>query len=166
MKSDCIIIGGGISALMNAYHLNKEGLNITIIDKDNSNIENKTSFGNAGLLSAFSKTPLSHPRILLDTIELLFKKKSPLYLSSFLDLKTIYWSLRFFLSSTKKNTEYRMGLFEKYGEESFGHYKYMQEELGLDFDYHRNVLLVYTLVKRNIFIKKKYLTKPHTRYLY
>jgi D-amino-acid dehydrogenase len=59
MKKDVIIIGAGVVGLMTAYSLQKAGRSVTVIDE--GNISDCTSFGNAGLLSAFDKTPLSNP---------------------------------------------------------------------------------------------------------
>jgi D-amino-acid dehydrogenase len=136
VNNDVIIIGGGISALMNAYYLNKANIKVTIIDKDSNNIKNKTSFGNAGLLSAFGKTPLSHPGIFTETIKLLLQKKSPLYITSIPNIKTILWAIKFF-TPIRENTLNTMKLFEKYGQESLNTYNYMQTKLNIDLEYHQ-----------------------------
>ena len=75
MKRDVIIIGGGVVGLMTAYSLQKAGRSVTIIDE--ADISDCTSFGNAGLLSAFDKTPLSNPGVVLDTLKLMIKGESP-----------------------------------------------------------------------------------------
>ncbi|MDQ3551995.1 MAG: FAD-dependent oxidoreductase, partial [Bacteroidota bacterium] len=56
-----VIIGGGIIGLSSAYYLQKQGYQITIIDK--GDITNGCSFGNAGYVSPSHFIPLASPGI-------------------------------------------------------------------------------------------------------
>lgn len=55
MQKDAVVIGGGIVGLSCAYSLHKLGRKVSVIDKGDGN--SGTSFGNAGLISAFKKAP-------------------------------------------------------------------------------------------------------------
>ncbi len=143
MQRDIIIIGGGVIGLMSAYFLHKSGKAVTVIDE--GTIEDSTSFGNAGLLSAFDKSPLSHPAVILDTLKLMLKGESPVQLHPTLDLKLYKWLLKFMLSSNAKRQKKTMMLFEKYGELALDLYKQMMLDDGLDFDLHEDgLLMIYT----------------------
>lgn len=143
MKKDIVIVGGGIVGLMCAYHLNKRGREVTVIDK--SNITDGTSFGNAGLLSAFKKNPLSYPGVITDTLKLMLKGESPVSIHPSLDLKLYRWLWRFIRSANPERLQHTLALFEKYGERALDIYKTLDQ--CDDFDFHllsNGLLMVYT----------------------
>lgn len=143
MKRDIIIVGGGAIGLMCAYSLVKAGRKVTIIDE--GTIENSTSFGNAGLLSSFDKTPLSYSGVVSETLKLMLKGESPLTFHPTLDLKIYYWLLKFIQSANEKRMKKSMELFEIYGQLAIDLYIQMQTEDGLDLDLQKNgLLMVYT----------------------
>ena len=139
MKRDTIIIGAGVVGLMCAYQLHKAGRQVTIIDE--GNITNCTSFGNAGLLSAFDKGPLSYPGVISTTMKMMLKGESPAKIHPSLDPKIIKWLYNFAASSNEKRFKRTIMLFEKYGYDSLNIYEKMQKEDNLDFDYHHTGML-------------------------
>ncbi|AXX91826.1 FAD-dependent oxidoreductase [Malaciobacter molluscorum LMG 25693] len=139
MKKDIVIIGGGIVGLNCAYFLQKAGRQVTIIDEND--ITNSTSFGNAGLLSSYDKTPLSYPGVVTNTLKLMLKGQSPVILHPTTDLKIYNWLTKFILSANEKRCKKTMMLFEKFGEISLQFYEKMIKEDNLDFDYHRDGML-------------------------
>ena len=139
MKRDIIIIGAGIMGLTTAYELLKAGRKVTIIDE--SDITNSTSFGNAGLLSAFDKGPLANPGIVFNTLKLILKGESPVNIHPTLDIKIYKWLWKFVNSANKDRLKRTLALFEKYGHISNDLYERMQNLDGLDFDFHRKGML-------------------------
>lgn len=135
MKRDIIIIGAGIMGLTTAYELLKAGKKVTIIDE--SDITNSTSFGNAGLLSAFDKGPLANPGIVFNTLKLMLKGESPVNIHPTLDTKIYKWLWKFVNSANKDRLKRTLALFEKYGHISNDAYEKMQNIDGLDLDFHR-----------------------------
>ena len=135
MKRDIIIIGAGIMGLTTAYELLKAGKKVTIIDE--SDITNSTSFGNAGLLSAFDKGPLSNPGIVFNTLKLMLKGESPVNIHPTLDTKIYKWLWKFVNSANKDRLKITLALFEKYGHISNDAYEKMQNIDGLDLDFHK-----------------------------
>ncbi|PKN14061.1 MAG: FAD-binding oxidoreductase, partial [Deltaproteobacteria bacterium HGW-Deltaproteobacteria-24] len=143
MKRDIIIVGGGVIGLMCAYSLVKEGKKVTIIDE--GKIENSASFGNAGLLSAFDKSPLSYPGVVLDTLKLILKGESPLTFHPTLDLKIYQWLWKFVQNANEKRMKRSMELFEIYGQIAMDLYTQMEEIDGMDLDLQKKgLLMVYT----------------------
>ena len=139
MKRDIIIIGAGIMGLTTAYELLKAGRKVTIIDE--SDITNSTSFGNAGLLSAFDKGPLANPGIVFNTLKLMLKGESPVNIHPTLDIKIYKWLWKFVNSANKDRLKRTLALFEKYGHISNDLYERLQNVDGLDFDFHRKGML-------------------------
>lgn len=135
MKRDIIIIGAGIMGLTTAYELLKAGKKVTIIDE--SDITNSTSFGNAGLLSAFDKGPLSNPGIVFNTLKLMLKGESPVNIHPTLDIKIYKWLWKFVNSANKDRLKRTLALFEKYGHISNDAYEKMQNIDSLDLDFHK-----------------------------
>lgn len=143
MKRDIIIIGAGIMGLTTAYELLKAGRKVTIIDE--SDITDSTSFGNAGLLSAFDKGPLANPGIVFNTLKLMLKGESPVNIHPTLDIKIYKWLWKFVNSANKDRLKRTLALFEKYGHISNDLYEKMQNIDGLDLDFHRKgILSVFT----------------------
>lgn len=139
MKRDIIIIGAGIMGLTTAYELLKAGRKVTIIDE--SDITDSTSFGNAGLLSAFDKGPLANPGIVFNTLKLMIKGESPVNIHPTLDIKIYKWLWKFVNSANNDRLKRTLALFEKYGHISNDLYEKMQNLDGLDLDFHRKGML-------------------------
>ncbi|ADG92752.1 D-amino-acid dehydrogenase [Arcobacter nitrofigilis DSM 7299] len=139
MKRDTIIIGAGVVGLMCAYHLHKAGRKVTIIDE--GDITDCTSFGNAGLLSAFDKGCLAYPGVISTTMKQMLKGESPVNIHPKLDPKLFTWLFKFAASANEKRFKRTVMLFEKYGEDTLKLYEKMQKEDNLDFDYHRKGML-------------------------
>ena len=142
MKRDTIIIGAGVVGLMSAYFLHKAGRKVTIIDE--GDITNCTSFGNAGLLSAFDKGPLSYPGVISTTLKQMLKGESPVKVHPRLDPKLYKWLYKFASSANETRFKKTIMLFEKYGQDTLDFYKQIQNEDNLDFDFnHKGMLCVF-----------------------
>jgi len=143
MKKDIVIIGAGCIGLMSAYCLQKSGRDVTVIEKND--ITNGTSFGNAGLLSAFKKAPLSAPGAISDTLKLMLKGESPVSVHPTLNLHLYKWLLKFAASSTEARLKRTLALFERYGQISLDMYESMVEDDGIDFHFRKDgLLMIYT----------------------
>lgn len=103
MKKDVVIIGGGIVGLNCAYFLQKSGREVTVIDEND--ITDSTSFGNAGLLSSYDKTPLSYPGVVTNTLKLMLKGQSPAIFHPTISPKIYKWLLNFILNANEKRTK-------------------------------------------------------------
>ena len=98
-----IIIGGGVIGLCCAYSLQKEGHEVTIIEK--GSIGNEASLGNAGNISPSYFMPLPSAGILKKGIQWLFVPESPLGMRFRLDIKFYIWLLKFASYCTARHTK-------------------------------------------------------------
>jgi len=141
-KEDNIVIGSGVVGLMCAYYLHKAGKSVCVINE--GELADNSSYGNGGLLSPFEKGPLAQPGVVLSTIKQLINKKSAFSMNLTGDFSVYKWLVKFLLSSTNKNATRTTALFEKFGEIALRGYESIQQEDGIDFDFHRDgALLVY-----------------------
>ncbi|WP_273566670.1 NAD(P)/FAD-dependent oxidoreductase [Maribacter halichondriae] len=103
MSKNIIIIGGGIVGLSSAYYLQKEGHQVTVIDK--SDITSGASFVNAGYLTPSHIIPLASPGKIAQGIKWMFNSSSPFYMKPRWDVDFFKWSWYFHKSSTREKVE-------------------------------------------------------------
>ncbi|GAB3228774.1 FAD-dependent oxidoreductase [Algoriphagus aestuariicola] len=89
-----LIIGGGIVGLFSAYFLNKEGIEVTVIDR--TDLNENCSTGNAGMIVPSHIIPLAAPGMISKGISWMFSSKSPFYIHPRLDMKLVRWCMLFF----------------------------------------------------------------------
>lgn len=92
-SADIIVIGGGIVGLFCAYYLQKEGRQVTVIDKGPS--QSAASFGNCGLISPSHVPPLNDFQLILKATSWLLKPDSPFYIKPQANFGVLSWFLRF-----------------------------------------------------------------------
>lgn len=105
-----IIIGGGIVGLSTAYYLNKEGFEVTVIDK--GNISAGASFVNAGYITPSHIIPLASPGMIAKGIKMMFNSASPFYMKPRLNVDFLKWSWYFHKSSTEAKVEKAIGVIK------------------------------------------------------
>ncbi|MCW5517342.1 NAD(P)/FAD-dependent oxidoreductase [Muriicola sp. Z0-33] len=103
MGKKVVVIGGGIVGLSCAYYLQKDGHQVTVIDK--SDMKAGASYVNAGYLTPSHIIPLASPGMMAKGIKWMFNSSSPFYMKPRMDMDFIKWAWHFNTSSTKKNVE-------------------------------------------------------------
>jgi D-amino-acid dehydrogenase len=94
------IIGGGVIGLSTAYYLQKEGYDVTIIER--GDITDGCSFGNMGYMSPSHFVPLASPGIISQGLKWMLSPTSPFYIKPRLNLDLMQWGYHFWKSSTEK----------------------------------------------------------------
>lgn len=94
-----LIIGGGIVGLFSAYFLQKEGIEVTIIDQ--TDLKDNCSTGNAGMIVPSHIIPLAAPGMITKGISWMFSSKSPFYIHPRLDFKLAKWCMLFFKAANE-----------------------------------------------------------------
>ena len=100
MGKSIIIIGGGIIGLCAAYYLQKEGHEVTVIDK--SDLSNGASFVNAGYITPSHIIPLAAPGMIFKGIKWMFNSSSPFYMKPRFDIDFFKWLWYFHSASTQE----------------------------------------------------------------
>lgn len=98
-----IIIGGGITGLFTAYFLQKEGIEVQIIDQ--TDLQANCSTGNAGMIVPSHIIPLAAPGMISKGISWMFSSKSPFYIQPRLDAKLLKWGLLFYKAANPAHVE-------------------------------------------------------------
>ena len=97
------IIGGGVIGLCSAYYLQKEGHDITVIDR--GDISDGCSFGNMGYMSPSHFIPLASPGIIAEGLKHMLSSSSPFYIKPRLNADLMRWAYCFWKSSNAKTVE-------------------------------------------------------------
>ena len=142
MSKKVVIIGGGIMGVCSAYFLNKEGHEVTIIDK--SNFSSGASFVNAGYITPSHIISLAAPGIITKGLKWMFNPSSPFYVKPRLDKDFLQWAWAFKRSSTKQKVTQSIPVIKDINILSRELYIAMKSSGDLDFHYeHKGLLMAY-----------------------
>jgi D-amino-acid dehydrogenase len=103
MKS-VTIIGGGINGLFSAYYLQKEGCQVSVVEK--GSFDDGCSFGNAGMIVPSHIIPLAQPGMIAKGLRWMLSSSSPFYIKPRLDYALIRWGYLFWKHSTAAHVQY------------------------------------------------------------
>ncbi len=98
-----LVVGGGIIGLATAWHLQRDGALVTLIERDEPG--RSCSFGNAGAISSSSVAPLAMPGAALSAIGMLLDRNGPLYIPPSYSFVAASWLIRFVRASRRPEVE-------------------------------------------------------------
>ncbi|MFN8306357.1 MAG: FAD-dependent oxidoreductase [Ferruginibacter sp.] len=87
------IVGAGVIGLCSAYYLQKEGYEVTVIER--GDITDGCSFGNMGYISPSHFIPLASPGIIAEGIRHMLSSSSPFYIKPRLNWDLLQWGYHF-----------------------------------------------------------------------
>lgn len=93
MKTNILIIGGGIIGVSAAYVLANEGVNVTLLEK--GEISSGCSYGNAGYIVPCHSSPIPAPGVLTQGMKWLLDPESPFYIKPSLSPDLLRWLWQF-----------------------------------------------------------------------
>ena len=139
-KKQIHIVGGGVIGLCSAYFLNKEGVDVTVIDK--GDLSDGTSHGNAGMIVPSHFVPLASPGVIAQGIKWMFDSKSPFYIKPRLSVDLAQWMWQFYKSCNRKNVNRAIPVLFEFNEYSKTLYRAFSEMPELSFSYEEKGLLM------------------------
>ena len=141
MGKKVVIIGGGIIGLCSAYYLQKEGHDVTVIDK--SDFTSGASYVNAGYITPSHIISLSAPGMITKGLKWMLNPSSPFYVKPRLDLDFLKWSWQFKKSATHYKVEKAIPVIKDINILSRDLYQELKTSGEFDFHYERKGLLMY-----------------------
>ncbi|WP_316794247.1 NAD(P)/FAD-dependent oxidoreductase [Pedobacter frigoris] len=136
-----VVIGGGIIGLFSAYYLNKEGYEVTIIDK--GDLSANSSLGNLGMVVPSHFIPLASPGIVAKGLKWLTNSRSPFYIRPSLSLDLVNWGLKFIKNANQKKCDEAAPYLKDYNLFSKQLFQDLAKEPDFDFFYHQKGILMY-----------------------
>jgi D-amino-acid dehydrogenase len=103
MGKGILVIGGGIVGLSTAYFLQREGFEVTVVDR--SAMDAGASYVNAGYLTPSHIVPLAAPGVMKQGLKWMFNSASPLYIKPRLNPDFLRWAWAFNKSCTQANVD-------------------------------------------------------------
>ena len=137
---DILIIGGGIIGLSTAWHLQKQGHKIAVIDK--GEIGSGSSSGNAGMIVPSHFIPLAAPGVIQQGLGWMLNRDSPFYIKPRADLDLIRWLWNFARSATAVHVERSMPLLLEMHLQSLAIFEEMAHDDQLSFGLKQDGLLM------------------------
>ncbi|MBL4605313.1 MAG: FAD-dependent oxidoreductase [Flavobacteriaceae bacterium] len=137
---NCVIIGGGIIGLSTAYYLQKEGHQVTVIDK--SDFSKGASYVNAGYITPSHIISLASPGIITKGLKWMLNPASPFYVKPRLDVDFLKWSLAFKRSANKKKVAQSIPAIKDINIFSRELFEEMKASNDFEFHYERKGLLM------------------------
>jgi len=148
MQKKVTIIGGGIIGLSTAYFLQKEGCEVTIIDR--SNMDSGASYSNAGYICPSHFIPLAAPGIVRSGLRWMLDASSPLYIKPSLNSDFLKWAWAFNKSATSSHVQknaVHLRDFTEFSQELFQSIKYDEQ---FSFHYDKKGLLMLCQTERQL----------------
>jgi len=140
LKSDVLIVGGGVIGLASAYELSRAGASVILIDKSDPGYG--CSYGNAGWITPCFSMPLPMPGMLLKSIGWLTDPESPLYIKPEFSMTLFRWLLRFLLSMNRKQMLASVDALTAISKQSLELYKKLALETDKPFSFEQNGLFM------------------------
>jgi len=126
--------------LCSAYYLQKEGHQVTVIDK--SNFTSGASYVNAGYIAPSHIISLAAPGMITKGIKWMFNSSSPFYVKPRLDLEFLKWIWAFKKSATAKKVDSSIGVIKDFNLLSRDLFEDLKFSNEFDFHYERKGLLM------------------------
>jgi D-amino-acid dehydrogenase len=137
-----VIIGGGIIGLCSAYYLQKEGHDVSVIDK--SDFTKGASYVNAGYITPSHIISLAAPGMITKGLKWMLNPASPFYVKPRLESDFLRWAWAFKKSANQRKVNESMKVIRDINVLSRELYQQMKNSGDFDFHYeHKGLLMAY-----------------------
>lgn len=130
---DTIVLGGGVIGVTTAYYLAKQGVAVTLIDRQDT-VAEETSFGNAGQISPGYSTPWAAPGIPQKAAKWLLQKHAPLAIKPDGSLFQMMWLKQMMANCTVKHYAINKERMMRVAEYSRDCLDSLRAETGIDYE--------------------------------
>jgi D-amino-acid dehydrogenase len=96
-----LVLGSGVVGVTSAYYLAKQGLEVTVIDRQPA-VGLETSFANAGQISPGYSAPWAAPGVPMKALKWLFQRHAPLAIKPDMSLWQLQWTFKLLQNCTSK----------------------------------------------------------------
>ncbi len=125
-----VVVGAGIIGVLSALQLQREGHQVTLVDREAPG--NGCSFGNAGILARSSFVPLSSPSTLLQAPSWLLDPNGPLSVRWSYLPRILPWLFSYIKAGFRKDLVERGEAVHRLTDSSVALYKELAEEAGCE----------------------------------
>jgi len=150
-----VVVGGGIIGLCTAYYGAKQGLQITVIDRQPEQRDG-CSFGNAGMIVPSHFVPLAAPGMVALGLKWMWNPESPFYIKPRWDWELLKWGFQFWRASTKARVEHAAPILRDLSLASRGCFEELSTELPMDFGLTQHGLLMLCKTQAGLDEEAKY----------
>lgn len=133
MSKNIVVVGAGISGLLAAYYLAKDGNKVTVYEQERYPAM-RTSFANGGQVSVSNSEVWTTWSNVFKGIKWMFKKDAPLLIRPTLEWAKIRWMSKFMWNTITEKYGRNTAETIQLGMESRALYKDIIAEEGLEFD--------------------------------
>jgi D-amino-acid dehydrogenase len=128
-----IVLGSGLIGTTSAYFLNKQGHDVTVIDRQPAS-GMETSFANGGQISVSHAEPWANPSAPKKIFSWLMKEDAPLLFRLRADARQWRWGLQFLRECTPARTRHNIIQIVNLGMYSRSTLQTLRAETGLEYD--------------------------------
>ena len=147
IKTETLIIGGGVIGACVAYYLSQHGRDVTLVEA--SDICAGSSHGNAGWVAVDHSIPTAAPGVLTQGLKWLLDSSSPFYIKPRLDLDLFRWLWQFQKACSPQRLAQNAPILTALNMRSQALFETLTNEPDLEFDYGRKGLLHLFLTERS-----------------
>ena len=128
-----LVLGSGVIGVTSAYYLAKQGVEVTVIDRQ-AGAAQETSFGNAGQISPGYSTPWAAPGIPLKAIKWLFQQHAPLAIKLDGSLWQLQWMLQMLKNCNAKRYAINKERMVRVAEYSRDCLQQLRQDTGIHYE--------------------------------
>ena len=152
LKPQVAAVGAGIVGICSAFFLQKNGFQVTLIDKKPPG--SMTSYGHACTFADYACVPVNSPDLFTDIPSMLLRSDGPLAVDFFHVLKNLNWVKKFLQNCTTKKVDYIANSLGNLLNNASISYDEIFSELNVS-EYIKNEEALYLYQNESEFIKAK-----------